>query len=118
MVAIAFPKETLDGEKRIAIVPSLVSKFKKLGAEVKIQQGAGESIFAADSSFKDADFLPTAKETFAAGDIVIKIQPPTKEEIGYMKEGAVLISTLYPHTHPELLKELNAKKITSFGLEM
>lgn len=117
-ITIVVPKETKEGERRVAIVPSAVDKFKKLGANIKIQSNIGQNIFSADEDYKETEAIADAKKLYSAGDMVIKIQPPTTEEINNMKEGSILVSTLYPHTRPSILKELCAKKITCFALEM
>lgn len=117
-VTVVIPKEIMTGEERVAMVPVVADKLSKLGVKIKIQQDLGSSIYVADSAFKDVEVVNSVKDLYAAGDVVLKIQPPTDEEIGHMKEGAVLVSLLYPHTRPEVLKKLNAKKITCFALEM
>lgn len=117
-VTIVIPKEIHPGEERIALVPVVAEKLAKLGVKIKIQQDLGNNIFIADSAFKNVEIAKTAEELYAAGDVVLKIQPPTDAEIGHMKKGAVLVSLLYPYARPEILKKLNAKKITCFGLEL
>jgi H+-translocating NAD(P) transhydrogenase subunit alpha len=117
-VTIAIPKEISPGESRVAMVPSMVDKFLKLGAQVKIQKDAGSGIFAADDAYKGAEIVGEAQSLFREADLIFKVQPPTSDEIKAMKEGAVLISHLYPQFRPEILKELCAKKITALALEM
>lgn len=118
MTVIAIPKEIHEGERRVAMVPSVVDKFIKLGAQIKVQKDAGNGIFATDSAYKGTEIINSAKDLYASGEVIIKIQPPTSDEIKHMKEGAILISNLYPHTRPKILKELCARKITAFALEM
>lgn len=117
-ITIVVPKEIKEGEDRVAMVPSVADKLSKLGIGVKIQQNAGKGSFLADSAYKSVEIVSDIKKLYPAGGMVIKIQPPTTEEIGLMKEGAILVSHLYPHTRPEVLKELCDKKITCFALEM
>lgn len=115
---IITPKEIKPGEDRVAMVPAVADKLSKSGIKVKIQRDLGVNMYIADSAFKDIDVVENVQELYAAGDVVVKVQPPTDEEISYMKDGAILISTLYPHTRPAILKKLCEKKITSFALEM
>jgi NAD(P) transhydrogenase subunit alpha len=117
-VTVVFPKERTLGEGRIAIVPQVAEKLIKLGVEVKIQQGLGKSINIEDAAFKNVKIVKTAKELYAAGDMVLKINPPSDQEIAAMKKDSILVSLLYPHTRPGILKKLCSKKITSFALEM
>ncbi|MFA6409789.1 MAG: Re/Si-specific NAD(P)(+) transhydrogenase subunit alpha [Gammaproteobacteria bacterium] len=116
-INIVIPKERQSGESRVAMVPALVNRLTALGLDVKVEQGAGEGIHSADSSYKGATIVPKASELYAEGDIVIKVLAPTLEEVGQMKNGAVLISFLYPHLCPEVVKALAAKNITSFAME-
>ncbi len=115
---VVIPKEIKKGEKRVSMVPSAVDKLIKLGVKVKLQQNAGEGIFAEDSAYKQVEVINTAKELYLMGDIVIKTQTPTEEEIAMMKENTILISPLYAHTQPECLKTLCERNITSFALEL
>ena len=115
---VVIPREEKDGEERIALVPVVADKLSKLGAKIKIQKDLGTNIYIADSAFKDVEVVAAAKELYAAGDVVLKVQPPTDAEIDHMKEGSILVSLLYPHVRPAILKKLNAKKITCFGLEL
>ena len=117
-VTVVIPKEITAGEDRVAMVPVVADKLSKLGVKIKIQQDLGSSIYVADSAFKEVETVKTAKELYAAGDVVLKIMAPTDEEISQMKEGAILVSLLYAHNRPEILKKLCAKKITCFALEM
>lgn len=117
-VTVAIPKEIRPGEERVAIVPIVADKLAKLGCNIALENNAGEKSYLQDNAYKNTQIFRNAKDIYGAGDIVIKIQPPTEKEISYMKEGSVLISMLYPHTHPKILKKLNEKKITCFALEM
>lgn len=117
-ILIATPKEIKPGEARVAMVPVVADRLTKLNCNIAVQTGAGAKSFIADSAFKNAKIIPTAEELFATADVIIKIQPPTDDEIRLMKEGAVLIATIYPHTNPSILRSLCAKKITCFALEM
>ncbi|EKE01258.1 MAG: hypothetical protein ACD_21C00184G0005 [uncultured bacterium] len=117
-VTIAIPKEIKNGELRVAMTPALVNKLTKLGASVKIQHDAGAGIHAKDSVYKDAEIVPTANALYHLGDVVLKVQPPTEDEVAHMKDNSILISFLYPHLNPKVVKKLLEKKITSFGIEL
>jgi NAD(P) transhydrogenase subunit alpha len=115
-ITIAIPKETYDD--RVAMVPNVVDKFLKLGTKMNIQHEAGHGIFVADEAYKNTTVLNTAAELYVSGDMIIKVNPPSVEEVNQMKEGSILITLLYPHNNPEVLKALCAKKITCFAMEM
>ena len=115
---LVIPKEIREGEMRVAMVPSVIDKLLKLGITVKLEHGAGAGIYADDSTYKQVEVIKNAKELYRSGDIVVKVQPPTEAEVGLMNENTILISPIYAHTHPKLLKKLCAKKIVTFALEM
>src|SRR5262245_8751200 len=94
---VGVPKETAQGERRVALVPELVGKLKKAGVEVLLQPSAGEQAGYPDALFQEQG-LRFEADVFAISDILLKVQPPTLAEIGRMKEGAILISLLQPYT--------------------
>jgi H+-translocating NAD(P) transhydrogenase subunit alpha len=116
-VIVTIPKEPA-GESRVAMTPTLATRLVKLGLTLKVQHDAGQGIFAADALYKNVDVLNNTHDVFNAGDIIIKVVPPTDAEINNMKDKAILISYLYPHTNPALVKKLQSKNITCFAMEM
>jgi NAD(P) transhydrogenase subunit alpha len=116
-VNIAVLKETQPLERRVALVPSVTAKLTKLGARLHMQTGAGAAIKLADGAFKDVAFVDDRKALLADADVVLAVQPPSPQTIGEMKEGAILISFIYAHDDPALLKALLARKITGFAME-
>src|SRR3990170_5347065 len=117
-ITIAIPKETIPGEARVAITPALVAKLIKLGASVKIQHDAGTGIHAQDTLYKNTEISPDLNSLYTNSNIILKVQPPTDEEVGQMQENSILISFLYPHLNPKTIKKLLEKKITSFAMEL
>ena len=117
-ITVAVPKESMQGERRVAMEASVIAKLQKLGAQVLIETGAGSAAHIPDAAFSGATVLPSATELYQRADIVLKVQPPTLEEIALLKEGSVLIATLQPYKYPELVAALRAKNITSFAMEL
>lgn len=116
-VKIAVPKETRPNESRVALVPSVVAKLKKLGVELALEAGAGDAALIPDSAYADAGVSVGPFEPGAA-DIVMKVQPPSLEDVDRMKEGSVLLSFIYAHREAELVKKLRDRKITCFAMEL
>ncbi len=116
-VNIAVLKETQPLERRVALVPSVTAKLTKLGGRLHMQTGAGAAIKLADGAFKDVAFVDDRKSLLADADVVLAVQPPTPETIGEMKAGAILISFIYAHNDPALLKALLERGITAFAME-
>jgi len=117
-ITIAVPKETKSGELRTAITPALIGRLTKLGATVKVQHGAGTGIHAQDVLYKNTTIAQNANELYADSDIIVRVQPPSEEEVTHMKENSILISFLYPHLNHGTVKKLLDKKITSFAMEL
>jgi NAD(P) transhydrogenase subunit alpha len=114
---VGIPKEKVAGESRVALVPDLVSRLAKAGLEIIVQSGAGQAAGFLDQSYleKGARVEPDA---FAAADILLKVQPPTTEEIGAIKEGATLIGFLQPYSNRANIQALAARRITAFAMEL
>jgi NAD(P) transhydrogenase subunit alpha len=117
-ITIAVPKETRAGEKRVAMVPAVVQKLNKLGGILKVQRGAGEATRIPDAAYTDVTLVDDAGALLSSADIVLKLQPPSLDEIRQMKEGTVLFCFVYAHREPELVKLLRDRKITCFAMEL
>jgi NAD(P) transhydrogenase subunit alpha len=115
---LGVPRETAKGERRVAIDPTVISKLTKLGVEVYVEQGAGESALIPDSQFKGAILVSNFEELCTSSDIIWRVQAPTSDEVKMMREGTVLISNLMAHNNIAMLKSLQDKKITSYGMEL
>jgi NAD(P) transhydrogenase subunit alpha len=114
---VSVPKETAGGERRVALVPELVSKLTKAGLEVLVQADAGAAAGFLDPSYAEKGARIEAG-VFGQADILLKVQPPTAEEIGQIKEGATLIGFLQPYTNAAAIKALAARKVTVFAMEL
>ncbi len=117
-IRVGVPKETAPGERRVALVPSVVKQLGKLGVEIVMEKGAG-----LESGFDDADYegvtiLDSADEVYAQADVTLKVQPPTEEEAGKLKEGSVLLGFLAPHEGDERIRKLLERKVSSFSMEL
>lgn len=114
---IGVPRETTPGEKRAALVPDLVPLLTKARLDVRVEADLGAAAGYLDAAYseKGARVIPFV---YADAEIVLKVQPPTLDEIGQLKEGAVLIGLLQPYTQFDVLKALAARKITAFAMEL
>lgn len=115
---IGVPCETAEGERRVALEPFVVAKFKKLGVDIFIEKNAGAKAFFSDDLYKEATIVDTAEALVKQVDIVLRVQTPTVAEIEQMQDGSILIGTLMGHNHPEVVAKLLEKKITSFAMEL
>ena len=112
---LGVPKETAEGERRVALVPEVVKKLVSQGLTVTVQPGAGEHALIPDAVYADAG--ATIGDDVWTADVVVKVAPPSTEEIGRLGDGSVLIGFLAPLSSPETAKALAAKGTTAFAME-
>ena len=116
-INVAVLTETRAHERRVALVPSVVPKLVKLGARLHMQPGAGAAIHLDDTAFESVAFIADRTALVKDADVVLAVQPPALEVVSAMKEGAILVSFIYAHNEPALVKRLLEKKITCFAME-
>ncbi|MGE5172895.1 MAG: NAD(P) transhydrogenase subunit alpha [Betaproteobacteria bacterium] len=117
-LVIGVPKETAQGERRVAIVPDVVKRFRSLGADVSIEQNAGAGSFIHDDDFGATNIAVNSAEVFAQAGIILKVRPPTPDDIRAMHPGTVLIGFLHPYEDRERARLLCEGNITSFAVEL
>jgi NAD(P) transhydrogenase subunit alpha len=110
-------KETKAFENRVAITPDVVKQLIKKGYSVSVEAEAGASSFFSDQDYLQAGAAVEDKTKVLGSDILLKVNPPTADEIKGLKDGALSISFMYAHTNPDLVATLNAKKISSFAMD-
>jgi len=116
---IGIPKETSYQERRICLTPDAVSSLVSHGHRVMIEAGAGihSSFSDTDYSQAGAEVTNDTKKVFGC-PIVLKVEPPTLEEISWMNQEAILISAIQLKTQKKAYFEaLNTKKITALAFE-
>jgi len=117
---IAVMKETHAGEKRVPLIPPTADKLVKLGAEVVIESGLGQTC-----RFEDADYVKVGatigtsrEEMLKTADIVLRLRKPPMEEVDQMKKGCLHVSYLDPFNESELVDKLAEAGISAVSLEM
>ncbi len=116
---IGIPKEIFPGEKRVASVPEVVEKLLKLGFPVLVQSGAGEAASIGDEAYRaaGATVVPEAAAVWSGADIIFKVRAPSREEVALLREGATLVSFIWPAQNPELLQALAARRCTVLAMD-
>ena len=121
---IGVPKETAPGERRVALVPESAKKLIQAGYQVTVETGAGEAAGYPDAGYRDAGATVEADAAALLGsaDLVLKIGPPTsgesgRDEIGWMRPGAVYLGSLMPLRHPEAARALAHRRVTAFSTD-
>jgi len=117
-VTIALVKETVPGERRVALDPAAVGKLAKRGVKVVMERGAGTASRYPDESYADAELVDTAAEAIGRADILVKVLPPTIEEIEALPEGAVTLSFSQHERHPDRIARLRDRRITALSFEL
>jgi len=115
-------KEIRAEERRVAASPQVVAKWVKGGWEVQIERGAGEVASYPDAQYEAAGAVLVDRATAWASDIVLKLRPPVLADDGtceadQMREGATLISYIYPAENPQLLERLATKKLNVLAMD-
>lgn len=114
---IGVPRELLDNESRVAATPKTVQQILKLGFEVIVEHDAGFKASFEDQAFAAAGAkIGDAAQVWQA-DIIFKVNAPTDEEIALIKEGATLVSFIWPAQNPQLMEKLSAKKINVLAMD-
>ncbi len=114
---VGIPKETAASERRVALVPDLVAKLVQAGVEVVVQSEAGVAAGFLDAAYREKGGR-VEPDVLAAADVVLKVQPPTLDEIGRIKDAATLIGFLQPYSNFDGIKSLAARRVTAFAMEL
>ena len=113
-------KENKKDENRVALTPESAQLLAKLGHKCLIEKGAGASAGFADAEYKAAGVkvMASSSDLIKNSEALIKVNQPTTAEIKKFKPGQILITFIWPAQNPQLVKDLNKKKITSLSMDM
>src|SRR5919198_5413189 len=112
---LGVPKETVPGERRVALVPEAVGRLAGAGFEVVVERGAGAAAAFPDETFAEAG--ATSVENVFEADAVVKVQKPSAAEVEALRDGSVLVAFLQPLTDPEGIERLGARGVIAFAME-
>src|SRR5205809_694066 len=112
---VGVPKETADGERRVALVPEVVSRLVTAGFDVLVERGAGEAASFPNGAFEEAGARLVA-DAYEA-DCVVKVQKPSAEEVARLRDRQVLIGFLQPLMDKEGLEQLAGRGVIAFAME-
>ena len=118
---VAVPRETLEGERRVALVPDGVAKLTAAGFDqVAVESGAGAAAFFTDQAYTDAgaSLASGAAAALEGAQAVLKVQPPSEKEVALIGRGAVLVSFLQPAANAAVIRSLAEREVTAFSLEL
>ncbi len=114
---IGVPKETAEGERRVALIPDVVKSLKESPLDVAVESGAGAESGHPDPQYTEAGAEVGGADAAWGADVVLRVAVPSSEEIGRLHSGQVVIGHLAPLTSAETTKALVGAGVTSFAME-
>jgi H+-translocating NAD(P) transhydrogenase subunit alpha len=116
-VKVGVPKETADGERRVAVVPDVVRRMTAAGHEVLIESGAGAAAGVADQAYAEAGASVASADDVWSADVVAKVVAPNEEESARLSPDIVLIGFLAPLTNGAGVRAIASSGATAFAME-
>lgn len=116
---IGIPKESTLQENRVALIPSSVTALVASGHRIVVESGAGEKSNFSDNDYSEegAEIAYSKKQVYAA-DVIVKVAPPTLDEIELMRPNQLLISPLQlPTISAEYINKLRQKRVIALAME-
>jgi NAD(P) transhydrogenase subunit alpha len=113
---IGVPKETAPGERRVALVPDVVSRLTGSGFDVLVEKGAGAEASYTDASYTEAG-ATLVDSVFGQAEGIVKVQKPNPDEVAKLRQGDLLIAYLEPLTDKEGIDRLAAAGVVAFAME-
>jgi H+-translocating NAD(P) transhydrogenase subunit alpha len=112
-------KETIPGERRVALVPESCKKLLQAGYEVSIESGAGDAAGFPDAAYGEvgAALQAGAAALAATSDFLLKVTAPTRDEVGSMRSGTIYLGSLMPLRNLDAVRALAAQRITAFSTD-
>jgi NAD(P) transhydrogenase subunit alpha len=116
---VAIPRELHPGERRVAATPDTVKKLCKLGFEVTVEAGAGAQAQFSDAQYQEAGakIQSDVRALWGSADLLLKVRPPEPNEVALLREGALLISFIWPVVNKTLLDLLAQRKATVLAMD-
>lgn len=113
-------KETLEGERRVALIPAALPALAKLGLEILVESGAGEAAGFPDAAFveKGARIVASRAEAIAGADILLQVRPLREAALDGIADRHVVVGFLDPLAAPQAVQSFAARGATAFALEL
>lgn len=117
---IGAPKETANGEARVALTPESAERLQKLGYECLVESGAGAAASINDAAYEAAGvkLVSSAAELWSEADIIVKVREPSADEVSASPDGKTVISFIWPAANEDLLEKMKAKQMTVLAMDM
>ncbi len=120
MATVFVPKETRDGEQRVAATPETIAKMVAAGLTVRVEQGAGIGAHVADKAYEGAGATLTTErgKALAEAALVLAVTHPEASDLEQMQAGAIWVGLLAPARNLSLVKQLAEGQISAFAMEL
>lgn len=117
---IYIPKEDASKETRIPLMPGSIAKLISMGASVQVEQGIGNSLHIADAdyTFQGAEISRNRVESLNDADLVLKLTPPSSEDVSSMKKGSAYLGYMNPFQNSDLITAFMETEVSAFSVEM
>jgi len=116
---LALPLESAEGERRVALDPSVVARLRKnYNVNVVIQANCGQAAGFYDDDYEDVPVVGSFSECVANAVLVVKVQPPTIDEANLLPIGSVLVSLITPYLHLDVIEIFRTRKITTLAMDL
>ncbi|MCH2134329.1 MAG: Re/Si-specific NAD(P)(+) transhydrogenase subunit alpha [Phycisphaerales bacterium] len=115
---VGIPREVDPLERRVAAVPQSIRKLRDMGFEILVERSAGQGAEFTDDQYTEVGAtIVNDTAIWSESDLIIKVKPPTPDEVAMMQEGTCIVSFIQPADNTELLEALAAKKATVIGMD-
>ncbi len=114
---IGVPREILAGETRVAATPKTVEQLLKLGFDVSVESDAGLLASFDNAAYEAAGAAVVTTTDVWNADLILKVNAPSDKEIEALKEGASLVSFIWPAQNSELMEKLSSKNINVMAMD-
>jgi proton-translocating NAD(P)+ transhydrogenase subunit alpha len=123
---VGVPRESFPAERRVALVPAVISNLAKAGLEVVVEAGAGLEAGYPDADYvaKGAKILPARADVFGAADIITQVlcygsnDRTGKADLSLFHRDQVLVGFLRPLGSVETIQDIASEGITAFSVEL
>jgi NAD(P) transhydrogenase subunit alpha len=116
---ITVTREAAPGERRVALVPESSKKLIQAGYEIAIESGAGEEAGFGDAAYREAGAVvePDRAALVGSADMLLKVGPPARDEVGWMRAGAIYLGSLMPLRNTAAVRALAEQRVTAFSTD-
>jgi H+-translocating NAD(P) transhydrogenase subunit alpha len=115
---IGVVKERAPNERRVALVPDALKQLIAAGAEILVEQGAGDGAMIPDRLYSEAGAHIVARdELYRQADVIARVQKPDGADLDSLRAGQAVVGILQPLIDPQLMSKLATKKVTAISLD-